>query len=85
MKKMSLEFNEIFSNLDQEIVLLKNNTLNFANQSFMDIYKQINILDQTVSATSQMRDDVLDVKVFSIYKDVQRKQKKSDQVKLLDA
>lgn len=52
MKQMSHELNEIFSNLEEGIVLLKNNTLNFANKSFIEIIKQGKIIDESVNTTS---------------------------------
>ena len=38
-QKMSNEINEIFENLEEGIIVLKNNTVNFTNNNFIDILK----------------------------------------------
>ena len=38
-QKMSNEMHEIFQNLEEGIIVLKNNTVNFTNNNFIDILK----------------------------------------------
>ena len=43
-QKMSNEMHEIFQNLEEGIIVLKNNTVNFTNNNFIDILKESKVL-----------------------------------------
>ena len=47
-QKMSEEMHEIFENLEEGIIVLKNNTVNFTNNNFIDILKQTKVLSNDV-------------------------------------
>ena len=42
-KEISHEMNEIFSNLNEGILMVQNKSINFKNEVFNDILKSINI------------------------------------------
>lgn len=52
--------NEIFSNLNEGIILVKKNCINFANEVFNDILRNINLDPNQV--------DLMDIKMFRLYR-----------------
>ena len=62
-QKMTREQNEIFENLEEGILLLKDNTINFSNQIFKNIFKDINVIGDHDEVT----DAILDMKVFKLF------------------
>ena len=70
-KKMSDELKEIFENLEEGILLIKNNSINFANRMFYKILKSINI----ISSDDLIKDSVLDLKIFCLFRSTETSDK----------
>ena len=60
---MSDEMFEIFENLEEGIVLFKQDAINFKNQIFIDLLKNINVV------SDDENNDIIDLKIFKLYKD----------------
>ena len=66
-RKMSNELNEVFENLEEGILLIKNNSINFANRMFHKILKNINIIN---SNTQEIEETILDYKIFRLFRNI---------------
>ena len=67
-KKMSNEVNEIFENLEEGILLIKNNSINFANKMFHQILQNMSIIS---SNGDNIEEGVLDYKMFRLFRNIQ--------------
>ena len=59
--------NELFSNLEEGIVQIKDETLDFTNQIFIDIMKKNGVI---TSEHPEVTDELLNEKIFIHYKNI---------------
>ena len=64
-KKMSDELNEIFENLEEGIILIKNNSINFANKMFHKILQNIHLIHAN---ENHIHEGILDYKIFRLFR-----------------
>ena len=64
---MSNEMKEIFENLEEGIIVLKNNTINFTNNNFIDILKETKVLSNEVSV---LDDTLIHNKIFKLVRGI---------------
>ena len=64
-KEMSSEMYEIFSNLNEGIIVVQNKSINYTNLVFESILKSLSIMSPL---QTNITDHVLDLKVFQLYK-----------------
>ena len=67
---MNDEMNEIFSNLEEGIVLIKNQSINFTNLIFKNIMSNIGIMD-FASNNCQTYNHIMDYKIFYLLRNVE--------------
>ena len=60
---MSNEMNELFENLEEGILVMKNNTINYTNQIFANVLSNINALGNNGTITNK----ILDYKIFKLF------------------
>ncbi len=64
-RKVSIELNEIMEKLEEGILLVKNNSINFANKILHRIFKKLNIISRIEDG---IKNEVLDYKIFKLYR-----------------
>ena len=64
-QQISNETQEIFENLEEGIVVLKNNTIDFGNKVFHNILNNIGAIEST---HSQIHDQILDYQIFQLFR-----------------
>ena len=62
---MSNQLHEVFENLEEGIVLFKNNTIDFSNKVFHDILNSLGIIE---SSQSKVDDLILDYRIFTLFR-----------------
>jgi len=62
---MSSEMHEIFSNLNEAILMVQNSSVTFANHVFEDILKSIKAIPQNLKY-AEMGKSILDLKIFKL-------------------
>jgi hypothetical protein len=68
-KKMSNELHQIFENLEEGILLFKNDSVNFTNALFRTILKNVNLInDDRLWIQEGSLDHILDCKIFKVFR-----------------
>jgi len=64
-KAMSNEYNEIFANLDEAIILFSNGAINFCNQKVHEVFKSIKIINDV---SDEIKNEFMDLKIFKLFR-----------------
>lgn len=62
---MLADYHELLQNLEEGIILVSNNSVNFSNKIFLDILKATKMVDDK---SSTIPEDVMDLKIFKLFR-----------------
>ena len=65
VKQMSADYHELLQNLEEGIILVSNNTVNFSNNIFLDILKATKMVDDK---SSTIPTNAMDLKIFKLFR-----------------